>query len=61
MPAEVATPDPVETRLGTLRFADGFPDAASAEKSYENLDFIRVVERSSTDAKRSTRPPANSW
>ena len=29
IPAEISTPDSVETRLGTLRFSDGRPDAAT--------------------------------
>jgi hypothetical protein len=41
MPPGVASPDKVETRLGTLNFFDGFPDKASAEKLFDNLDFQR--------------------
>src|SRR5512137_1415786 len=44
MPPGVASPDKVETRLGTLRFFDGFPDKATAEKCYDNLDFQRGVQ-----------------
>ncbi len=44
MPPGVASPDKVETRLGTLNFLDGFPDKASAEKLYDNLDFQRAVQ-----------------
>lgn len=44
MPPGVASPDSVETRLGTLRFADGFPDATTVEKVYDNLDFQRAVQ-----------------
>ncbi len=40
----VASPDTVETRFGTLKFFGGFPDAASAEKIYDNLDFQRAVQ-----------------
>jgi len=29
----------VETRLGTLKFNDGFPDNATVEKVFDNLDF----------------------
>jgi len=32
-PAEITTPDSVETRLGTLRFTDGFPDEATVARS----------------------------
>ena len=34
----------VETRLGTLKFFDGFPDDATVEKLYDNLDFQRAVQ-----------------
>ena len=37
-------PDTVETRLGTLRFADGFPDDATVEKVFDNLDFQHAVQ-----------------
>ncbi|MDA8486269.1 DUF1254 domain-containing protein [Pseudomonas resinovorans] len=38
------TPDSVETRLGTLNFFDGMPDAATVEKLYDNLDLVRGME-----------------
>lgn len=44
IPAGIAIPDSVETRLGTLNFFDGFPDDASIEKLYDNLDFQRAVQ-----------------
>lgn len=44
IPDKVMTPDTVETRLGTLRFFDGMPDAATVEKLYDNLDLMRGVE-----------------
>jgi hypothetical protein len=44
MPPGVASPDKVETRLGTLKFFDGFPDKASVDKLYDNLDFQRAVQ-----------------
>jgi hypothetical protein len=44
MPPGVAIPDKVETRFGTLNFFDGFPDKASAEKLFDNLDFQRAVQ-----------------
>ena len=37
-------PDRVETRLGTLPFTDGFPDDATVEKVFDNLDFQRGVQ-----------------
>ena len=44
MPPGVISPDTVETRFGTLKFFDGFPDKASVEKLYDNLDFQRAVQ-----------------
>ncbi|MGE5945844.1 MAG: DUF1254 domain-containing protein [Betaproteobacteria bacterium] len=43
-PPGVAIPDQLETRLGTLRFFGGYPDAATAEKLFDNLDFQRAVQ-----------------
>jgi len=43
-PARIATPDVVETRIGTLHFKDGAPDAATVEKAYDQLDFGRGVD-----------------
>lgn len=43
-PPGIASPDQVETRFGTLKFFDGFPDEASVEKLYDNLDFQRAVQ-----------------
>src|SRR5690606_22877524 len=44
IPEKIMTPDTVETRLGTLRFFDGMPDAATVETLYDNLDLMRGVE-----------------
>jgi hypothetical protein len=44
VPSGIALPDKVETRLGTLKFFDGFPDNATVEKLYDNLDFQRAVQ-----------------
>jgi hypothetical protein len=44
IPAAITTPDKVETRLGALKFFDGFPDDATVQKAYDNLDFMRGVE-----------------
>jgi hypothetical protein len=44
MPPGIASPGRVETRLGTLDFFDGFPDKASAQKIFDNLDFQRGVQ-----------------
>jgi hypothetical protein len=43
-PPGIASPDKVETRFGTLNFFDGFPDKASVERLYDNLDFQRAVQ-----------------
>ena len=44
VPASVTTPDTVQTRIGTLKFSDGLPDADTVKKVYDNLDFVRGVE-----------------
>jgi hypothetical protein len=44
IPPGIAIPDSVETRLGTLKFFDGFPDEASVQRIYDNLDFQRAVQ-----------------
>lgn len=44
IPPGIASPDEVETRLGTLSFFNGFPDDASVHKLYDNLDFQRAVQ-----------------
>jgi hypothetical protein len=44
IPSSIIAPNTVETRLGTLRFTDGFPDDATAAKVYDNLDFQRGVQ-----------------
>jgi hypothetical protein len=43
-PAGITAPTEVKTRLGTLRTKDGFPDKATIEKVYDNLDFQRGVQ-----------------
>ncbi len=42
IPASITTPDSVDTPIGTLKFFDGFPDDATVEKVYDNLDFRSV-------------------
>ncbi|HET9016936.1 MAG TPA: DUF1254 domain-containing protein [Thermomicrobiaceae bacterium] len=44
IPESITTPDTVDTRLGTLRFFDGLPDAATVQAVYDNLDFQRGVQ-----------------
>ncbi len=44
MPSGVAAPDSVDTRLGTLKCDYGYPDDATAQVIYDNLDFQRAVQ-----------------
>ena len=44
MPQGVAAPSKIESRLGTLNLFDGFPDEATAQKLWDNLDFQRAVQ-----------------
>jgi hypothetical protein len=44
IPDGIAIPASVDTRLGTLKFFDGFPDKPTVEKIYDNLDFQRAVQ-----------------
>ena len=44
IPPSITTPDKVDTRIGTLKFEGGYPDAATVEKVYDNLDFQRGIE-----------------
>jgi hypothetical protein len=44
IPQEITTPDVVETRLGTLKFFDGFPDGKTTQLVYYNLDLMRGVQ-----------------
>src|SRR5262245_32057655 len=44
IPQAILTPDTLETRLGTLKLTDGFPDDATIQKVYDNLDFQRGVQ-----------------
>lgn len=44
IPSGIESPSKVETRLGTLKFFDGFPDDESIQKLYDNLDFQRAVQ-----------------
>ena len=44
IPQFLTTPNSVESRIGTLKFFDGFPDKATVEKVYDNLDFQRGVQ-----------------
>jgi len=44
IPPGIESPDKVESRIGTLKFFDGFPDKSTTEKLYDNLDFQRAVQ-----------------
>ena len=44
LPAKITTPDTVQTRIGTLHFKDGTPDAATVQLAYDQLDFGRGVD-----------------
>jgi hypothetical protein len=44
IPPSITTPDSVDTPIGTLKFSDGFPDDATVQKVYDNLDFSRGVQ-----------------
>jgi hypothetical protein len=44
IPPQITTPDSVETSIGTLKFNDGFPDDATVQKVYDNLDLIHGVD-----------------
>jgi hypothetical protein len=44
VPAKITTADTVETRIGTLHFRDGAPDAATVQLAYDQLDFGRGVD-----------------
>jgi hypothetical protein len=44
LPASVAIPDEMDTRLGRLSFVDGAPSDDTVEKVYDNLDFTRALD-----------------
>lgn len=44
MPPDVGTPDKVETSIGTLNLFDGYPDAVTVQKIYNNLDASRALQ-----------------
>lgn len=43
-PQGVAVPDKIDTSLGTLHLKDGYPDDATTEKIYDNLDRSRALQ-----------------
>ena len=44
MPPAIRTPDRVESRLGTLTFKDGVPDDATAQKLFDEIDYVHAFE-----------------
>jgi hypothetical protein len=44
IPSKITTPESVDTRIGTLRFQNGAPDADTVKAVYDNLDFMRGVQ-----------------
>lgn len=44
IPASITAPDKVETRIGRLKYVDGFPDKETTRRVYDNLDFQRAVQ-----------------
>ena len=44
MPPGVATPDKLETSIGTLHLSGGYPSAETMEKIYDNLDRSRALQ-----------------
>jgi hypothetical protein len=44
IPASIQTPDRVESRIGTLKFKDGYPIGDTAERLRDELDYIHGVE-----------------
>jgi hypothetical protein len=39
----IATPQQLDSRLGTLDFVDGFPSPETTERVYDNLDFVHAL------------------
>ena len=44
IPENIMTPDKVKTRIGTLEFFDGLPSDKTAQKVFDNLDFMWVLK-----------------
>jgi hypothetical protein len=44
IPPGIEVPNEVRTRLGTLRFFDGFPSDTTTQVLFDNLDFQRAVQ-----------------
>jgi hypothetical protein len=52
----VATPDTLETSIGTLQLNDGFPQTDTVEKIYDNLDRSRALQVYLRASRSLTRP-----
>ena len=44
VPEGIATPNTLETSIGTLTSVDGVPDAATTQKVYDNLDLNNAIQ-----------------
>ena len=44
IPPGIAVPDKIESSIGTLKLSDGYPDAETARKIYDNLDQSRALQ-----------------
>ena len=44
LPQGIAVPDRVETSIGTLNLNYGYPDDATTQKVYDNLDASRALQ-----------------
>ncbi len=44
VPTKITTPETIETRIGTMRFKDGAPDAATIDLAYDQLNFVRGID-----------------
>src|ERR1700722_19613988 len=43
IPPDITTPGEVDTRIGKLKFSDGFPSDETTQNLYDNLDFMNGV------------------
>ncbi len=41
--SSIGAPDQVDSRLGTLEFADGVPSGDTAERVFDHLDFVHAL------------------
>ena len=50
----VATPNTLDTSIGTLNLIDGFPKPDTVEKIYDNLDRSRALHRADSKSAPSS-------